>query len=132
MVHGIIKPVLQYVVKTRGKQFQKYISKEYGQIAGTIAGTAIGIVAGEGIFSSINKGLTGDDSPYDRTPPFGYFDPNGNGGGVNGQSNSSFQKTHRLRIYKYGRRRVRKSLRNRCCCCRPTKYRRRSSRRRRH
>ncbi len=127
MVRGIVRPVIQYVAQKYGPKVASYVKTEYGQVAGSIVGTGIGIIAGGDIITAINKGLGGGESPYDRNPPFGYFD---GAGPINGPSNGSFHQTLRPTSYKSNfNRRVRKQ--HNYCVCRTKRkqYRNRSTRR---
>ncbi len=123
----------RYIVQQLAKRFKpgftKYISQQYGAAAGTAAGIGFSIAAGD--YYGALTGITGQprtDSPYDRDPPIGYYDPVQGGNGLNGSTNGSFHKTLRPTGFtKYRRRGNRRT-----CNCRSygnkRSYRRRRSR----
>jgi len=119
----------RYIVQRLAQRYKpgitKYITQEYGQIAGSIAGVAISVGAGDyyGAITGIT-GKFGNNPPDDRAPPFGYFDQ---GGGMNGKANGSFSQT--LRPIQYPNNRRRRGSRSNYCKCRKyrrSKYRKRS------
>ncbi len=79
--------VVQYVAQRFKPRFVNYVSQQYGAAAGTAAGIGFSIAAGD--YYGALTGITGkpsSDSPYDRNPPIGYYDP---GGRLNGPTNGS-------------------------------------------
>ncbi len=109
--------VVQRLVKA-GKPFiQRYVSKHYGEIAGSLAGIAISVSAGDyyGAISGISRGGS-NESPPDRNPPFGYYPGDRR---LNGKSNGAQYKALLSgNSYKYNNRRNNVAhSRNSCCCC---------------
>ncbi len=120
MPHQLARPILQRLVKV-GKPFAtRYITTQYGAIAGQIAGVAISVGIGDysGAFTGLADYYRGRP-PARGNPPFGYFD----GGEVVGPPNGPFFETLRSVSYRpnrYGNKRDHKSCKRcRRKCCRP-------------
>ncbi len=120
--------IVQQVAKRVKPGFVNYVSQQYGAAAGTIAGIGFSVAAGD--YYGALTGLTGkpgSDSPYDRNPPIGYYEP---GGGLNGSTPGTQYQA--LRVVQYSYRNRRSSCRQDCrgCSrCLRQKHRRRSRRR---
>ncbi len=111
MVHQLARPIVQRLAQV-GKPFiQRYVTKNYGEIAGTAAGIAISLSVGDyyGAFSGIT-GNSGDEPPGGRNPPFGYYP----GEGVNGKGNGTQYQTYNSVQYSNNRR----GRKKRYCACR--------------
>ncbi len=131
MVH-FVRPIVQQLVKSKSgkKLITSYVSQQYGTIAGTAIGVAISVAGGDyyGALTNVGRYFKGDKYP-DRSPPFGYWEEQGNGG-LNGTTNGSQQKALRTskstnRYGKYNRY----DRCHKCCTDRRYQYRKRSSRR---
>ncbi len=77
VIKGAVKFGVQQLAQRGGPKLKQYVTKEYGQIAGSIVGTAIGIASGGDVFNSINQNFGGDKPSNDRNPPFGYYEQGG-------------------------------------------------------
>ncbi len=106
--------ILQQLVKRGKPGFTKYVSQEYGQIAGSIAGIALSVGVGDyyGAITGVT-GKFGAGPPDERNPPFGYL-----GEGLNGPPNGAFRKAHSTKVYSNRNRRNRSNIRDseKCCC----------------
>ncbi len=122
MPHQVVRPILQRLVTTSKPFVQRYVSKHYGEIAGSLAGIAISISAGD--YYGAISGLTNTGSngpPSDRNPAFGYYQPDSSGGGTIGGSSGSTQY-QTLRTTKFGNRNRRRKHSVQCChCCKPAR-----------
>ncbi len=96
----VSRVVRRYVVQQLAKKskpfIQRYVTSQYGEIAGFAVGTAISVGVGDyyGAFTGASDYI-GDKPPGGRNPPFGYYP----GGTVNGQTNGTFHKTLRTNQY---------------------------------
>lgn len=118
MVYKIAQRVItQRLVAGTKPLIQKYITKHYGEIAGSLAGIGLSVFAGD-YYGAITgaTGSGGNGSPGDRTPPFGYYQGNG---GITGKTYYTQYQAHRSIQHKNNRgRNRRKSNNSGCCCCR--------------
>ncbi len=114
VLRGVVRSGVQQLAQRYGYRAKNYVTQEYGQVAGSIAGGAIGIIAGGDFYGAFNKMLSGGDSPYDRiTPPIGYYERRN---GLNGSRNGAFHKTLSPNNLKY-RNYSNKKFRSACHCC---------------
>ncbi len=114
----IQRRIVQSLVARAKPRFTKYITSQYGEVAGFAAGVAISVGAGDyyGAFTGAADYL-GGKPPGGRNPPFGYFP----GAGLNGPTNGSFNQALRPVQYRYRNRRNSKYTRGCACCCKRRK-----------
>ncbi len=130
VVKGVSKYLVQQLAQRVGPRIKTRVTQEYGQIAGAIVGGAIGLAGGDwygGLTGNTGlPGKPGNDSPYDRNAPVGYYER----GGLSGPSNGTQLKALRPTFHINNRSR-RSFNKETCCCCsgRRQKYSRRSRRR---